>query len=270
MLKPNVTKDAQLQPYEILDYNTLSETGINSFGMKLPKAYDITKYFKRNKRNRNKGKWVKKGNILDFSDDFDWQITYSFPDTIRDNASNGVPYGSPSMSFRRLYLLLCEKYNGGNYFIDEYFDTVYPYTVKDTVDAYLDSVKETMLGVAANYLADAVATKRGTFDKRYKQNIQARKNLRDYHLFARQWEEKEGDYLAQIIKDDIINCMATGQLQASCIRHINTERTINKRISAGFEAFPTFMASAQLIESIQLFVKIRGNGQWKSEQGILV
>ena len=51
MIKPNVTKDAELLDIEILDFDTsdMNETGINEDRMKLPSSYDISKYYKRNK-----------------------------------------------------------------------------------------------------------------------------------------------------------------------------------------------------------------------------
>ena len=81
MIKPNVTKNAELLDIEIFDFDTsdVNETGINEDRMKLPSSYDISKYYKRNKRNREKGRWVKKSEeeLPDFSSDFEWRITYN-------------------------------------------------------------------------------------------------------------------------------------------------------------------------------------------------
>ena len=50
MIKPNVTKDAELLDIEIFDFDTsdMNETGINEDRMKLPGSYDISKYYNRN------------------------------------------------------------------------------------------------------------------------------------------------------------------------------------------------------------------------------
>ena len=275
MFKPNVTKNAELLENEIYDFDTKDalETGINEDRMRLPEAYDISKYYKRNRRNREKGKWVRKdeSDLADISNDFDWQITYSFPNTVRNNkTSTGSSYGGKNVTFRRLYLILCERFNGGNYFIDDYFDTVYPYTVKKEVDDSLDKIKNDLLSVADDYLEGAVATKNGNFDRRYKANKGMKSRLRQYETFAKAWEENEGVYLSKIIKDDIINCMLTGQLQASCIAHFNEASTKKERERKGLPREPVFLATAQLIESLQLNVRIGGNGKWHTKQGILV
>lgn len=274
MIKSDVTKDAKLLDIEIYDLDTIfaNETGINDGRMRLPSFYDISKYYKRNKRNEERGKWVKKDEeeLVDFSSDFDWQITYSFPNTLRNNKTSLGTYGGANVTFRRLYLILCERFNGGNYFIDDYFDTVYPYTVKKEIDLQLNIIKSDLLSVADDFLDTAIATKRGTFDRRYKVNKGMKANLNRYESFAKSWEDSEGIYLAKIIKDDIVECMLSGQLQMECISHLNTFETMEKRMKVGLSAEPVFLATAQLIESLQLFVKIRGNGQWQTKQGILV
>ena len=275
MIKPNVTKDAELLDIEIFDFDTsdMNETGINEDRMKLPSSYDISKYYKRNKRNREKGRWVKKSEeeLPDFSSDFEWQITYNFPSTIRNNkTSSGATYGGANVTFRRLYLILCERFNGGRYFIDDYFDTIYPYTIKKEVDAKLGKIKADLLGLAEDFLEGAVSTKSGSFDKRYKINRGMKSKLKNYESFARAWEENEGIYLAKIIKEDIINCMLSGQLQMECVSHLNTAKTKRARVKAGLSSEPVFLATSRLIESLQLFVKIGGNRKWQTKQGILV
>ena len=84
MSKSNYSKNEELLEEEIYDFDTVDvhETGINKKRMRLPERYDIAKYYKRNKRNPERGKWVNKNEneIPEFTDaDFNWQITYSFP-----------------------------------------------------------------------------------------------------------------------------------------------------------------------------------------------
>lgn len=278
MIKKDYSKNAGLLDVEVLDYDTKlhNETGINSTRMRLPTRYDISKFYKRFKKlnafgKNEKGRWVEKENPIDFSEDFDWQITYAFPNTIRDNTTDsGAEYGGRHVTYRRLYLILCERFNDGNYFIDDYFDTVYPYTIKPEVDARLDEAKEYLLGQASDMLEGAVATRKGTLHKRRKANKGMEQKLLDYKSFAETWENKEGEYLAKLIKADIISCMTSGQLQARCISHINDIDTTRERIQKGLQPYPVFVATHRLIEHIQLYVKIGGNGKWKTRQGILV
>lgn len=226
--------------------------------MKLPDVSDVTEYAINEDNN------VK-------SEDFNLSITYKFPNTIRNNRTpNGMTYGSKDMTFKKLYQILCERFNGGEYFIDDYFNTVYPYTVKSEVDRHLQTVKDDLVSLASDTLEGAKVTKRGTLDKRYKVNRSLQEKLRDYESFASLWEENEGLYVAKMIKDDIISCMLTGQLQTVCIQHINTISTKTKRMKVGLPSEPTFVATQQLIRSLQLFVNLGGNKQWKTKQGILV
>ena len=295
MNKIDYSKDAKLLDVEIDDFDTKDyeetgshPTGINVSRMRLPTRYDIAKFYKRLKRNsyvydedgnliaRRKGEyghWKKKKpeDLPDISDDFDWQITYSFPAIIRDNVTDsGKQYGGKHVTFRRLYLILCERFNGGDYFIDDYFDTVYPYTVKPEVDLRLDEVKEFLVSKAEDILDDAIVTKRGTLDARYKINKEVKRNLASYKQFAQAWEDREGESIARLIKEDIIESMKSGQLQARCVNHINDIETTRQRIKKGLEPYPVFVATARLIDSLQLFVKIGGKGTWRTKQGILV
>lgn len=282
MISTNYSKDEQLLDYEILDYDTfhLNETGINDGRMRLPKRYDIAKFYKRNIRNRGKhrkgeyGQWKNKSkeDLLDFSDDFDWQITYSFPATKRNPNINGKNYGGKNVTFRRLYLILCEHYNGGNYFIDEYFESVYPYTVKPLIDERLNVIKEELLDVAESMfdnLDQVKINKDGSLNTRATRiNKKAFNILKDYKSFAERWEESEGEDLARYIKEDIISCLTTGQLPCQFIQPKTS--TQKRRRQLGLGATPLFSATEQLINSIQLFVNIKGNGKWQTQSGIQV
>ena len=248
---------------EVHDYDTrnLNETGINDGRMRLPTRYDIAKFYKRNVRNRGKhrageyGQWLKKDeeDLLDFSDDFDWQITYAFPDRFRNSNVNGANYGGSNVTLRRLYLILCEHFNDHQYFIDQYFDEVYPFTIKPEVDKRLDVIKADLIDVANYELAGGVSQKK----------------IRDYEKFAREWEDYESPEIADMIKEDIISCVTSGQLPCQ-FASMPSESTQIKRLKAGLSPLPIFSATEQLIRSIQLFVKIRGNKKWQTQSGTLV
>jgi len=288
MISMNFSKDAELLDYERFDYDTIDEhaTGINESRMRLPTRYDISKYYKRNVRDsyalgdngrivkRNKGEygqWKNKAeeDLLDFSDDFDWQITYSFPDTRRNNiTSNGKEYGSRNVTYRRLYLILCEHFNNKEYFVDRYFNDVYPETMKSEIDSRLDEIKRDLLDVASSELEGAVATKSGGLDKRYKVNKGMKARIVKYEKFAQQWEDNEGIELARLIADDIKRSLAIGRIPLN--HAFDSEETKRRRHNAGLGEEPVFYATSDLIDHIQLYVKIGGNRKWKTSQGILV
>ena len=273
MNRVDYSKDAELLDEEIYDYDTRDthETGINTTRMRLPNRYDLAKYYKRNKRNKERGRWVRKPeeDMFDFTEDFDWQITYSFPDTRHPNESPiGAIYGGNNVTYRRLYLILCERNNYGEFFIDTYFNDVYPNTVKEEIDVALNNIKDELILYASDVVLEgAVATKRGKLDARYRANRGMKKKLKEYQSFAREWEDKKGAELAEIIKEDIISSLETGQIPLNCEHTRSTERA---RLRAGYNEDPVFYAMGELIEHIQLFIKIGGTGKWRTRQGLLV
>ena len=284
MRKSDYSKNAELLDWEAYDYDTrdVHETGINDNRMRLPNRYDIAKFYKRNKRPSSydefgnpryeKGQWTKKAeeDLPDISDDFDWQITYNFPSEIHNNISplNKV-YGGAHVTYRRLYLILCERFNEGEFFVDEYFNSVYPSSyAKEAVDVELNNLKGELLYYLEDLTEGAKITTRGTLDKRAtKVNRGMASRIKEWEDFAREWEEEKGYELAEIIKDDIIRALGNGEIP---LRHTMSAGTKKKRIQVGYEPEPLFFAMGDLIEHIQLYVKIGGNGQWRTDQGLVV
>lgn len=291
-------KDATLLPYEIDDYDTLSvrealeagddpaglhPTGINKNRMRLPEFYDISKYYKRYKRNvkakwfnpatgeyetitRNKGEYGKwenlpKNKVPDITDVplADLKITYNFPDTLHNNISpNNHVYGGETVTYRRLYLILCEHFNNGEFFVDEYFKSVYPFTVKEEIDVALQTMKDEMEMYKKHVVLEgAKLTRKGELSKakRYaKINAPYWDAYNTYTAFKEEWETKKGDELAELIADDIKRALANGQIP------LNREHTVGtnkKRIQAGYGPEPVFYAMGDLIDHIQLYVKVR-------------
>lgn len=292
MTKTNYSKDAVLidtdNLSEVYDLDTVDqhETGINRARMRLPERYDIAKFYRRNKITtyskdengnrikRNKGEyghWWNKADkdLPDISDDFDWQITYKFPNTRRNNVTTaGKAYGSGKMTYRRLYLILCEAFNEGRFFVDDYFDTAYKDSwVKEKVDVELNNLKDELVYYASDLLEGAKATKRGTLDRRYKGNRGMQERIDEWREFAREWEERKGEELAEDIAEDIKRALANGEIP---LEHSLSDSTMKRRRWAGIEGENLFYATGDLIDNIQLFVKIGGNGKWRTEQGILV
>ena len=287
-------EDAELLDYEHQDYDTISfweegehPTGINKNRMRLPSLYDISKYYQRLKRN-SKGKWLNpetgeyetvtrnKGeyghwkpkkeedlpNItdvkgLDGKKKLEWSITYNFPDTFHDYISwNDHVYGGKHVTYRRLYLILCERFNHGEFFVDTYFNSVYEHTVKEEVDVKLQTMRDELeLYRTSVVLSGAKLTKSGQLNKRYKkQNAPYYKALARYNVFKEQWEGKYGDEVAEIIADDIKRALEVGEIPLNCKHTLGTKK---KRRQAGYDEDTVFYALGDLIDHIQLYVKIR-------------
>lgn len=289
-------RDADLLPYEIDDYDTrvirealdmgedpagLHPTGINKSRMRLPEVYDITKYYERLKRNskakwynpdtdeyetivRNKGEYGhwknrKAKDIPQITDveGIQWSITYNFPNTLHNNVSPLKKlYGASTVTYRRLYLILCERFNDKEYFVDTYFKDVYPHTVKEEVDVKLQTVKDELRMYLYDVVLDgAKLTKSGKLDKRYsKYNASYYEALEEYKAFKERWEDENGEEVADLIAEDIKSCLATGQIPLNCT---HTTSTAKRRIWAGYDPDTVFYAMGDLIDHIQLYVKIR-------------
>lgn len=273
------SENAELLEYEMEDWDTKrsNPTGINDDRMRLPTRYDIAKFYRRYKRlnkygKQEEGKWVKKrkGDLIDFADDFDWQITYDFPSHLRiATTPTGNNYGGSYVTIRRLYLILCERLNGGKLFIDEYFDKVYPYTIKEDVDEKLKELKSTIM---AGYIATAEnfgvrVTKGGKVYKvdRKKRGLKA--VLKGYKEQAEAWENRTGKEVADMIKEHIIGCLESGQLPLEIEN--NKVSTTRLRERYGLPGEPRFYATGQLIRNLQLYVDIRGKGEWRKPTYIL-
>ena len=281
-------RDAELLPEEIDDYDTVSfmetgehPTGINKNRMRLPEFYDISMYYDRLKRN-SKGRWLNpetgeyervlrnageyghwtklpESELPDITEveGIKWKITYNFPEELHNNISPlGKIYGGNTVTYRRLYLILCERFNDKEYFVDTYFRDVYPNTIKETVDVELQTVKDE-LEMYRNYvvLNGAVVTRTGQLDKRYrKKNAPYYKALQQYQTFKEEWEDNKGDELADLIAEDIKNCLASGQIPLNAKHTISTDR---KRKWAGYDPDTVFYAMGDLIDHIQIQVNIR-------------
>lgn len=276
------SENASLLDYEMEDWDTKhsNPTGINDDRMRLPTRYDIAKFYKRFRRKnqygkREQGKWVKKSkgdlpDITKWDDSFDWQITYSFPDYLRITTTpNNHNYGGSYVTMRRLYLILCERLNGGKFFIDEYFNEVYPYTIRADVDERLLDLKSAIM---VGYMQTAEnfgvrVTKGGKVYKADRKTRGLRKVLKEYGEIAEAWEIREGKEIADMIKNHIIGCLESGQLPLEIEN--DTARTEAIRKKYGLPEEPRFYATGQLIRSLQLYVTIRGKGEWRKPTYIL-
>lgn len=266
-------RDAELLPEEIDDFDTVSywetgehPTGINKNRMRLPEAYDISMYYDRLKRNRNgknKGEYgywkpLPKGKLPQITDvpEIDWKITYNFPEELHDNISPlGKVYGGATVTYRRLYLILCERFNNKEYFVDTYFRDVYPSTIKEEVDVKLQTVKDELNMYLHDVVLDgAKLTKTGRLDKRYKSNEPFFVAMEEYQSYKESWEDDTGDEIADLIAEDIKNCLASGQIPLNCS---HTSATEKRRVWAGYDPETVFYAMGDLIDHIQIYVKVR-------------
>ena len=222
---------------------TNSITEFDDIGIHLPDYSDVLQHAFQSKTSRY----------------VELTLDYSFPSDVRDNKAPRGTYGGKGVTFKRLYRILCDKFNDGKSFIDDYFDTVYPYTVKDEVDLELDAYKDEINSIYDSMFSDVVYTKSGRPDRRYKVNRGIEAKYAQYEQYKEFYTERYGRDIALTIKRDIKDCMQSGQLiLAGAISHKNKEVTRDKRRRAGLSKTPEFYATHQLIDSLQIHVKIGG------------
>lgn len=240
------------------------------FGLEIPRRYDVGM------------------DLTSLVDDFEWQITYKFTSEVR-----GVPagYGAKGMSFRRLYVILCEAYNNGIYFIEDYFDNVYPYTMKKEVDSFLDLLKfeleqeyaeratavtttEEDYGEVVSEIEEVkenepervrkdkeldmrfTANKELLIKKIYEESkyFEAKEKLSDFETFKKQSVSAEGNKLADLIKEDIKDCLRSGRIPLH--PSLLSTHTMDRRARANLPEVPKFYASGQLIDNIMVFLRL--------------
>lgn len=196
--------------------------------------------------------------VLD-SNSYEWKLTYQFSSSFRDPFRQGKgQYGNPNLTFRRLYVILCYHFND-SYFIDDYFEKVYPSTMKDIVEARLEGTKKAFLELVEEAGIETRITKGNKLDLRYRIN----RELTDWSDTI---AEEEANYLAQLVKEDIKECLSSGRIP---LNFTLSATTLAIREKLGIESFEPFYATGQLIDDLKIFFNLEKKG-WQTKQGIMV
>jgi hypothetical protein len=192
----------------------------------------------------------------------DCQITYSFPTEHRQGvtsvvgkfAGTRVWYGSERFTFRQLYDFLCARFNGGERFVDAYFQTVFPYSA---VGGRFKRFEQRMYAeLNAEYDARWSAalarkqTKAGAPDMRTAQGLR----LKDFDVWRQGRVGSELERFRRDVRDEIIQSLSTGKIPL--IRQSNLPETMELRRSLGLYSEHIFYASGRLIESIEIDIRM--------------
>lgn len=194
-------------------------------------------------------------NRITDTEDYDWKLTYQFSSFYRNPYLLNGKYGSNDMTYRRLYIILCEHFNHGAYFIDEYFESVYPYRLKEDVEKQLKDAKEAYLELVDESGEQTRVIKDNKLDLRFKNN----KALANWD-FA----QEEADFIAQLVKDDIKACLASGIIP---LNFSLSSDTIKLRNELGIKGANEFFATGQLIDDLRIFFRLEKK-TWVSNLGI--
>lgn len=190
-------------------------------------------------------------------DKFSLSVTYSFSSGVRANSFRAggkvVKYGADNMTYRRLYVILCTCFNGGDLFIDTYFHKLFQRRMGRQAKAITSKLKRSFKEYSDSFdevIESAKWTKQGTLDRR----------TRGYRLFAalQEWKpvDVKGDLrvLSLAVKEDIKKCLATGLIDLNY--HTQAASTVALRTRLGLTPVETFYASGDLIDHITLYFKV--------------
>jgi hypothetical protein len=186
------------------------------------------------------------------ADGVNFQITYSFPVRTRVNVFPGGEYGAPGVTMRQLYDFLCSEYNGGERFVDSYFDYIFPSSAAGRRFAAFRSETARMVNEEYKKLTAARlrrTARSGEADKRTREwrALKAFRVWRDEAFIGR----LEG--LHKIIKREIAQYLSTGKIP---LRFKPAHETLEMRAKRGLAMPYGFYASGQLIDSLQISVRI--------------
>lgn len=162
----------------------------------------------------------------------DFEVFYSFSGALRGNRK----YGNANWSARFLYEFLCERFNGGERFVDTYLNTIF-----------------TSRPVYAQ-LTELVESIQSSIEEKWNDG-----NLRggQWGAFYR-FQSSQMDYLqrslssfSRAIRDDIILCLSIGLIP---LRFSLAQSTVDKRISLDLQGDTPFYATSWLINQLEVHV----------------
>jgi hypothetical protein len=186
------------------------------------------------------------------ADGKNFQITYSFPLRVRRNVFAGQEYGAPGITMRQLYDLLCDEYNGGERFIDSYFDYIFPTSPAGRMFSEFRSETTRMVNTEYKQLTAARArkvTKAGVVDRRTKEW----RALKEFRVWRDELFIGRLDMLHKIIKREIIQYLSTGKIP---LRFIPARETLEIRAERGLSVPHGFYASGHLINCLEVIIRI--------------
>jgi hypothetical protein len=192
----------------------------------------------------------------------DFQITYSFPAERREGVTSVVGkfsgtrvwYGSERFTFRQLYDFLCSRFNGGERFVDAYFQAVFPYSAVGRRFKALEKRLFAELNAEYEERWDAALNRKQTRAGAPWMSTREGLRLKDFDLWKQARVGAELDRFRRDTRDEIIQCLSTGRIPL--IKAGNELKTMELRRSLGLDSERIFYASGRLIESIEIDIRM--------------
>ena len=201
------------------------------------------------------------GNLLRHND---FQITYSFPAERRSGvrailgASVGalIRYGSERFTYRQLYDFLCARFNGGERFVDVYFQMLFPHSAAGRAfQRFEKTVHDELNGEYDRRWVAAFERKHTRFGA---PDLRTAPGLRLKEFDA--WKTgrvaaamAELERFRRDVRDEIIQSLSTGRIP---LNHRDTSETLELRRRLGLDSKRVFHASGALIQSIEIDIRM--------------
>ena len=203
---------------------------------------------------------------------FEFFVSYDFSDEATRKSRYGS-YGSygGSLPFSTLYKELVAM-NGGRYFIEEYFTTVFNQGTKQEVERMLNSIlkehRERSSSFTAFYdITEEMITKKGKLDRRFNLSkdflasgldeqaliesiLSSDSSFLDKLLVI---DDDEFEDIRYLIKEDLEQSLRNGLVP---LNFRLKESTKKRRVSAGISPHPPFVATGQLLNDLEIFIGI--------------
>jgi hypothetical protein len=201
------------------------------------------------------------GNLLEKNH---FQISYSFSRDRRTDVLSilgrfsgvRVSYGSPRFTFRQLYDFLCARFNGGERFVDVYFQVIFPSSAAGREFKQFERLVCGELGQEyRSRWAEAMARRQtgsGSPDLRTTQGMR----LKEFDAWKKAHVRealRELDRFRRDVRSEIIQCLSTGKIP---LNHVNKAETMRVRRDLGLDSEHEFYASGKLIEHIDIDIRM--------------
>jgi hypothetical protein len=172
------------------------------------------------------------------------KVGYTFTNFLRKRKlRNGLKYSSAN-SFSKIYSTLVTYHNGGESFIDVYFDKIFKSKFEHELRAKTRKLLMRIDDELQDILAAQKQTKDGSFDKRHK----SYKKLANFDAWKDTTLKDEFDTLSIRVKNHIRLCLATGRIP---LKFSMKGSTIKRRKQLGLSnPLTPFYATGQLVDNI--------------------
>lgn len=203
---------------------------------------------------------------------FEFFVSYDFSDEATRKSRYGS-YGSygGSLPFSTLYEELVAM-NGGRYFIEEYFTTVFNQGTKQDVERILNGILKEHRERGASFTAfyditEEMITKKGKLDRRFNLSKDFLASGLDEQALIESILSSDSSYLDKLlaidddefedirylIKEDLEQSLRNGLVP---LNFRLKESTKKRRVSAGISPHPPFVATGQLLNDLEIFIGI--------------